>query len=211
MSKKAYIVLIGDLVQSRSVPNRRAVQKKFTAACAKLNSEAEALGLVSPLTITLGDEFQAVFKNSAKLWDCIFRLEAAMAPIEIRFAVGVGEITTAVRRDTAIGMDGPAFYVARSAIEYLKSSGDRYRVSGIGQDEDFLNAVLEMLSRNRKKWRPSRMLTLASLLQGKGIGEICKLTKTTEQAVYRNIRDGALDTVRRLIEGISARIDRTIG
>ena len=205
---KQYLVLIGDIVHSRSVSDRNAAQRKFSSACAKLNIEAERLGLVSPLTITLGDEFQAVFKNSARLWECILRLEAAMAPLEMRFAVGVGAISTSLKRDSALGMDGPAFYAARAGIEQLKKTGGRYRIAGLGQDELFINAVLELLGRNRMKWRASRVLILASLLQGKNVSEISKLTKTSEQAVYRNIRDGALGTIFNLLTGISERMDR---
>lgn len=204
---KQYLVLIGDIVHSRNVNDRNALQRKFSAACARLNAEAERLGLVSPLTITLGDEFQAVFKTSTRLWECILRLEAAMAPLEIRFAVGVGTITTAIRNDSAIGMDGPAFYATRAAMDQLRKAGGRYHLAGLLADEVFINAVLALLGRNRMKWRASRVLILASLLQGKTVSEISKLTKTSEQAVYRNIRDGALDTILALLAGITERIN----
>lgn len=207
---KQYLVLIGDIVHSRSLSNRNAVQRKFASVCARLNAEAEQLSLASPLTITLGDEFQAVFKTSAKLWECILRLEAAMAPLEIRFAVGVGGISTPLKSDTAMGMDGPAFYAARAAMEQLKKAGGRYRIAGLADEEVFINAVLDLLGRNRMKWRASRVLILASLLQGKNASEISKLTKTSEQAVYRNIRDGALGTIFSLLTGITERINNVM-
>lgn len=207
---KQYLVLIGDIVHSRNVNDRNAVQRKFSSACARLNVEAEQLSLASPLTITLGDEFQAVFKNSARLWECILRLEAVMAPLEIRFAVGVGAISTPLKSDSAMGMDGPAFYAARAAMEQLKKMGGRYRIAGLADNEVFINAVLDLLGRNRMKWRASRVLILASLLQGKNASEISKLTKTSEQAVYRNIRDGALGTIFNLLTGITERINNVM-
>lgn len=198
-----YAALIGDFVQSRALENRGEVQRRFAAVCAELNKEREGLGLVSPLTITLGDEFQAVFGSVERLWECIFRMEAALAPVAIRFAVGLGQISTDIQRDTALGMDGPAFHRARAAMDLLKKRATRYRVAGLGGSEDFLNAALELIAYNRSKWRTPRVLTLASLLQDKTVKDICLLTHSSEQAVYRNIRDGALETVVTLLAGVA--------
>src|SRR5687767_15884840 len=115
-----YAALIGDFVQSKNLENRGEVQRAFAAVCADLNKERDRLGLVSPLTITLGDEFQAVFGNVARLWECILRIEATMEPVAIRFAVGLGTISTDIQPAAALGMDGPAFYAARAAMEQLK-------------------------------------------------------------------------------------------
>lgn len=204
-----HIVLIGDFVQSKQLDNRRGVQRRFAASCAALNKEREGLGLVSPLTITLGDEFQAVFSQSARLWECIFRLEAAMAPVNIRFAIGLGRITTDIQRDTALGMDGPAFHAARTAMEQLKKGDARYRVAGLRHSEHFINDALVLIAHSRRKWRTPRVITMASLLQHKAVKEICRITHSTEQAVYRNIRDGALETIASMLEAIAQRMDDT--
>lgn len=205
-----YTALIGDVVQSRAVENRREVQRRFAAVCAELNTEGARLGLVAPFTVTLGDEFQAVFANAERLWECIFRMEAALAPVGIRFAIGVGEISTDIQRDTALGMDGPAFHHARAAMDVLKKQDTRYRVGGLGEEGDFINATLALIAYNRVKWRAPRVLTLASLLQGKTVKEICLLTHSSEQAVYRNIRDGALETVVTLLAGIARQLQQAL-
>jgi hypothetical protein len=205
-----YAVLIGDFVQSRSLENRGAVQRGFAAVCADLNKERERLGLVAPLTITLGDEFQAVFGSVARLWECILRIEAVMEPAAIRFAVGLGVISTDIQHDTALGMDGPAFYAARAAMEQLKKGDARYRLGGLGDEEAFVNAALELIAHNRVKWRTPRVVTLANILQGKTVKEISQVTGNTEQAVYRNIRDGELDAIISLLNGITARMSRTL-
>jgi hypothetical protein len=190
-----YAALIGDFIQSRNLENRGDVQRRLAAVCTELNIERDSLGLVSPLTITLGDEFQAVFCDVSRLWECILRIEAAMEPVAIRFAVGLGIISTDIQRDTALGMDGPAFHAARAAMEQLKKGDARYRLEGLGQDEVFVNAALELIAHNRQKWRAPRIITLANILQGKTVKEISQVTRSTEQAVYRNIRDGELEAI----------------
>jgi hypothetical protein len=205
-----YAVLIGDFVQSRHLPNRGEVQRNFTAVCAELNKERHTLGLVSPLTITLGDEFQAVFGNVSRLWECIVRIEAAMEPVAIRFAVGLGIITTDIQHDTALGMDGPAFHAARAAMEHLKKGDARYRLGDLGEDETFINSALELIAHNRVKWRTPRVVTLANILQGKTVKEISQVTRSTEQAVYRNIRDGELDAIISILSSITAKMARVL-
>ena len=198
-----YAVLIGDFVQSKSLDNRGEVQRNLAAVCTELNRERDGLGLVSPLTITLGDEFQAVFGDVGRLWECILRIEAAMEPVAIRFAVGLGIISTDIQHATALGMDGPAFYAARAAMEQLKKGDARYRLGGLGDGEAFINAALELIAHNRAKWRTPRVVTLANILQGKTVKEISQVTGSTEQAVYRNIRDGELDAIISLLAGIT--------
>jgi SatD family protein len=201
-----YAALIGDFIQSKQLPNRREIQRTLEAAFNDLNKQRQELGLVSPLTITLGDEFQAVFVTAARLWECILRIEAAMEPVAIRFAVGLGDISTDIRHDTALGMDGPAFYLARDAMEQLKKSDARYRLGGLGNDEHFINAALELIAHNREKWRTPRVVTLANILQGKSVKEISQVTGSTEQAVYRNIRDGELEAIISMFADITERM-----
>jgi hypothetical protein len=205
-----YAALIGDFVQSRNLANRAEVQRDFVAVCAELNKERDRLGLVSPLTITLGDEFQAVFGDVSRLWECIVRIEASMEPVAIRFAVGLGTITTDIQHDTALGMDGPAFHAARAAMEHLKKGDARYRLGGLGQDEAFINATLELIAHNRVKWRTPRVVTLANVLQGKTVKEISQVTRSTEQAVYRNIRDGELEAIISIFSSITAKMAQVL-
>jgi len=64
----------------------------------------------------LGDEFQAVFSGAQNIWSCIFVIESALHPVRFRFGLGVGGIDTAINRKQSIGMDGPAFHLAREAV-----------------------------------------------------------------------------------------------
>lgn len=195
MARK-YLVLIGDIIASSSLDGRAKVQKRFEAACRALNGEAEALGILSPLTITLGDEFQAVFSRPDSIWECLFRLEAALDPVQIRFSLGAGTISTALNRNNALGMDGPAFHAARNGMSVLKQEAGRYRVSGLVNNDVLINGTLAYIAHHREKWKGTRVKTFAAYLQGATPKQTSKLLKTTEQAVYKNIRDGALDSLR---------------
>lgn len=76
--------------------------------------------IASKFLITLGDEFQGLLLNGSQALTIVEELKRKMYPIEIRFGIGVGEITTKIDREKALGADGPSYYYARNAIEQLK-------------------------------------------------------------------------------------------
>lgn len=191
----SYIALIGDIVASKSLSDRAAVQRRLTQCCAALNSRADALGIISPFTVTLGDEFQALFVAAKNIWPCIAEIEAEMYPVQIRFALGLGDIATDINREAALAMDGPAFHRARAGIETMKKDKVRYRLLGLHRGEGLVRHSLDMLSHNRDKWQQNRHRILSALLQQQSINDIATKLGVSEQAVYRNIRDGDLESV----------------
>ncbi|MDF1691429.1 MAG: SatD family protein [Zhongshania sp.] len=191
----SYIALIGDIVASKSLSDRAAVQRRLTRCCAALNSRADGLGIISPFTVTLGDEFQALFVAAKDIWPCIAEIEAEMYPVQIRFALGLGDIATDINREAALAMDGPAFHRARAGIETMKKDKVRYRLLGLHRGEGLVRHSLDMLSHNRDKWQQNRHRILSALLQQQSINDIATKLGVSEQAVYRNIRDGDLESV----------------
>src|SRR5438270_579082 len=113
------IAIIGDIVDSKDIARRDAFQRKLAKALTARGKEKKS-GLVSPYTITLGDEFQAVYRSAHHLWTDIITLLGDIHPVQARFAIGVGELTTRINHRQALGMDGPAFHRARAAITELK-------------------------------------------------------------------------------------------
>ena len=125
------IVLIGDIIASKKIKDRFAVQKKLTNAFKKINSSNK--NIISPFTITLGDEFQAVYNSAESLFKDIWWINEAIYPVKIRYSIAVGEITTELNKAQAIGMDGPAFYYARKGLEDLKRTNFIFNFS---EDEE---------------------------------------------------------------------------
>ena len=61
------LVLIADIVESRSIPNRAVYQRKLQELLHTINSRSRQ-NLLSPYTITVGDEFQALYRNTYGLF-----------------------------------------------------------------------------------------------------------------------------------------------
>lgn len=208
---KKYMVVIGDIISSRKVEKRNDLQKKLVDVFNDLNATDYENHLVSPYTITLGDEFQAVYEKADDLFlDSIRILEKAY-PQKIRFSFGIGEISTELNRKQSIGMDGSAFYLAREGIEKLKDQRGNYKfnVSGLEDPEmeKLFNNFLFIFSNLLEGWHRNRYFILRSTMAGKAVKEIAKEVKLTETAVYMNIYDGNIREMMAILEIISNHIN----
>ncbi len=202
------LALIADLVHSREAKDRGALQKTLKAALGDLN-ERHRDHLLSPLTLTLGDEFQALFRDAGSLWKVVAHLQASLHPVAIRFGFGLGEVTTEINPDAALGMDGPAFYRARDAIEAAKAGELYYRIEGL-EEGDLANHSLALMSRLQAKWQGRRFQVLARHLDEQPVAEMADALDISQPAVYKNIHDGYLETLEGIMAAIARDMDRQL-
>jgi hypothetical protein len=103
--------MLGDVVGSRSAPDRVRLHRAVTVALS-----AAAPGALDPPVITVGDEFQGVYATVGAAIDAALTIRLALQPeVDIRFGIGWGGIT--VLDETTRIQDGPGWWVAREAIE----------------------------------------------------------------------------------------------
>jgi hypothetical protein len=198
------IVLVGDLVASRRIVERSAVQERLRACLRQLNSKKRE-GLVSPYTITLGDEFQAVFSTPDRLFRDALTVLIALYPVEVRFSFAIGEISTAINTKQAIGMDGPAFHEARATIDRLKKTKSLFAIaSPDGAGLTLINQSLALVSHTIGKWPRNRLELLWGLTEDHTVKQLARDLRVTDKAVYKSIDAGAIRTIVPLLEEITA-------
>ncbi|PVV05813.1 MAG: hypothetical protein B6D77_17860 [gamma proteobacterium symbiont of Ctena orbiculata] len=198
----SYLVLIGDLVASRHSPDRKGLQHRLNALLKTLNERTPRP--VSPYTLTLGDEFQAVFDQAERVFIDIIQIMVALHPDQVRFSLGLGEIATDLNPDQAMGMDGPAFYRARDGINRLKDSGDLFHLDGAPENwVPLAEGTLRLLSQRMQKWETNRLAILHGLLIGHSVKAIAESLHVSEQAVYKNIRSGGLEVVIQVLSALA--------
>lgn len=198
------ICVIGDVVRSRDVEDRAALQRTFKGALKAING-LRAESLLSPATITLGDEFQAVYRDATDVWADFWSLLVELHPHGMRFAVGIGPLDTPLNRKQAIGMDGPAFHVARGVMAgHLKSGGHRFGwATAGGATPAWVVAGLDLVSVQVNAWKVSRHRVCRRYLQGVPVREIAAELGLTPAAVYKNIAEGGLEPLARLLREVS--------
>ena len=104
-----YLALIADVIDSKTVQERFDLQKQLEKTLQKINELFKDY-LASSFTLTLGDEFQALLKMNAPVFQIIDTLRSELKPTQLRFGIGLGEIVTDIDPLQSIGADGPAYW-----------------------------------------------------------------------------------------------------
>jgi len=199
------LVMIADIIDSRNLIHRQQVQTELEAVLGELNHERRQL--LSPYTITLGDEFQAIYGVADSVFPDILAIMHQLHPVELRFALGVGPLSTAINPERAIGMDGPAFHRARDLLAGMKHDSRTLAITGLAQDDGLQDAALGLFNLQLRKWHPNRLAILQQLLQDREMTAIAQALGITERSVYKNIHEGGLSYAIQLIRALTHRVN----
>ena len=164
-----YLALIADVIDSKIVQERFDLQKQLEKTLQKINELFKDC-LASAFTLTLGDEFQALLKVDAPIFQIIDTLRSELTPTQLRFGIGLGEIVTAIDPLQSVGADGPAYWNARAAINFVHQKNDYgntqiYFSSGKENKDFFVNALIASGEAIRSGWRDSQEEILLNLLK----------------------------------------------
>ena len=164
-----YLALIADVIDSKMVQARFNLQKQLEETLQKMTG-LFADYLASCFTLTLGDEFQALLKMNAPVFQIIDTLRSELSPTQLRFGIGLGEIVTAIDPLQSIGADGPAYWNARAAINLVHQKNDYgntqiYFSSGNDSQDLLVNALIASGEAIRSSWRDSQEEILLDLLK----------------------------------------------
>ena len=217
-----YLALIADVIDSKMVQERFNLQKQLEKTLRKMN---ELFGdyLASCFTLTLGDEFQALLKVGAPVFQIIDTLRSELSPTQLRFGIGLGEIATAIDPLQSIGADGPAYWNARAAINLVHQKNDYgntqiYFSSGNDSKDLLVNALIASGEAIRSGWRGSQEEILLDLLKRFVYSEnfsqqdlaqsldinpsaLSKRLKSSSIRVYLRGRAAALASIQALVKG----------
>ena len=191
-----YLVLIGDLIGSRDIRQREAFQRHFQDIIAEKNERWRHL-FVSPLTITLGDEMQAVFGSTNELFLMLHDLTLALSDsaVDVRYALGVGSIETEINRDSAIGMDGSAFHHARRGIERSKQEKRQLYFSGEIDESGIINDLLYFVDITMKSWNRNRLAIVYHHRSGAHQRDIRNIVGVSQSAISQNLNTDEVQAV----------------
>ena len=164
-----YLALIADVIDSKTVQERFDLQKQLEKTLQKINELFKDY-LASSFTLTLGDEFQALLKMDAPVFQIIDTLRSELTPTQLRFGIGLGEIVTDIDPLQSIGADGPAYWNARAAINLVHQKNDYgntqiYFSCGKEKQDFFVNALIASGEAIRSGWRGSQEEILLDLLK----------------------------------------------
>lgn len=185
--------LIGDLIGSRRVSSRGAVQDALGAAL------KQTAGLVPPidrLEATVGDEYQGVFATlgDATLAALVVRLHLT-GTVDTRCGIGAGEREVFGAARTPMLQDGPAWWSARAAVDALGGPPNRLRrtwfdASNLAAPAPLVNAYLMTRDALVDRMNPRARAILLLALEGRTQREIAQAEGVSESAVSQAMGRG---------------------
>lgn len=129
--KKNNIILMADIIES-SQANQNELMLHFKKITSEIN-QRQKQKLLSPLTITLGDEFQSITTDVDAAMQLIFAIEeliiASAAKFKLRYVVYEGLIETPINTKIAHEMLGEGLSNAREALQNSKKTSERFHIS----------------------------------------------------------------------------------
>lgn len=114
--------------------------------------------ILSPLTITLGDEFQGIIKNLSNSIKIILDLEEFIIknnfPMKLRYVLYFGEIETEINSDIAYEMLGNGLTDSRRIINNMKENDSRFYIDTKEESKNsILNNGFNILQNIVDKWK----------------------------------------------------------
>ncbi|MDY7096433.1 MAG: SatD family protein [Acidobacteriota bacterium] len=114
-----FATVLGDVVDSRGYPDQASLLRELRRLLQLVNQRVPAL---QPLSCSVGDEFQGVYESlkEALLATLAVQLHAK-GSFEVRFGLGWGPISVFSPEEAPMGQSGPAWWMAREAIDEAKN------------------------------------------------------------------------------------------
>ncbi len=204
-------ILMADVIESGKKPPA-VVQQGLREIVETVNASWGGR-ILSPLTITLGDEFQGVVDSLHTGVELIFAFErlrlALRQPFELRFVYLYGVVETPLNPERAHGMLGDGLTSARERLTRKQRNRPRFEVvvKDEWQDRLFrdLFTIIESIS-DRWSIRDYGLIhdlvtmdKIASIakLHGKQANQIYRRRQTLQTVEYRTMRDLLLEIAKR--------------
>jgi hypothetical protein len=158
IAKMDYPILMADIIKSHRKDQKKLIHQ-FNELVATINASKQE-HLISPLTITLGDEFQGVMNSMVNGIRTIFELEETILikgyDLKLRYVLLFGKIDTEINRSIAYGMLGEGLTQARKNLITLKKKDTRFTIC-LNPDEknqeDQLNKAFLIYQNTVDAWK----------------------------------------------------------
>ncbi len=206
-AKATYAISMGDLVHSSGHADPNQLHLLFNQVVAQANQRFVE-SIASPLTITLGDEFQGLSTSLRRGFELnhFVRMSLLLEGVSTRLVLGIGAIDTAVNPKNAWNMMGEGLSKAREKLN-AKKSFNCYRFSfpEYAQLERLLDSVGRSLTKVESEWTKTQMEYVARRLSQpeKSISQIAHDLGISKNSLYKVLRSASAEFYAGQLEAIA--------
>jgi SatD family (SatD) len=195
-----YIVM-GDIVHSRAYDGRQ-LMREFTTLIGSCNTELSA-GILSPYTVTIGDEFQGVARSLEWSVRTIIYLEEARlkgeVPFTLRYVVHYGDVATDVNRGVAYGMLGSGLAQAREQLADKRRGRPRFCFDLPNRQlASQLRQLFEVMSSLTRNWKTADAGLIFDMLASGNNDEIANDHGKNRSQIWKRRRSLFVDEYKAL-------------
>lgn len=181
-------ILMAD-IRNSSGQNARKLSQAFKRLVQEANNRFRSR-LLSPLTITLGDEFQGIPDSFLTGIEIILYLEEQILhqglSIQLRYVLLRGKIETPLNKKIAHGMMGAGLSAARAHLEVMKDQADRFWVQSGKPDRDHaLNQALHIFQGIIDSWKPTDYTLVSTFLRLEDYKAVARKLKLNPSTTWR--------------------------
>lgn len=200
LPSSTFVALMGDLVDSEGARSRTVLHAAFNDA---VNQENEApTAIASPLTITLGDEFQGLVRSFSAALKIAHRMRLRLLTqdVECRFVMGLVALASPLNTDTAWNMLGSGLADTRDRLND-KALTTAYRFYLPAPNDGIVARLMEGVGRaltlTEQGWSArQREVAWGTLIEGHTVKALHRQTNTTERNIYKILSAAHLDPYR---------------
>lgn len=185
---RTYCVVLGDVVDSRSIDDREAFQRTLQTTLDSINEDFD-YSLQAPFKVLKGvDEIGGVLDSIPPLVTIQKRLARTLHPHQIRLAAVVGEIDVNVETGDVAAMDGEAFARADAVLADLESEDFTFRLDGDYPVLDTLiSDEINLLDVLRGEWTERQAEIVSEYAESGSQKEVANSLDISPQAVSKTL------------------------
>lgn len=197
---------MADIIDSRKADPALLINE-FRTIVRSINMKWEE-SIISPLTITLGDEFQGIIQNMETCYKLIFDIEefiiANSLDIKLRYLVNYGKIDTPINKHIAYEMLGDGLTYAREQLNKLKSSTHRFKIFSDKDQQTtaIINDLFLLYAGYVDSWKLSEYPIISEFLKDrdyKVVANKLNMNKSSTWRRHKNLYIQEYNTTKELI------------
>jgi SatD family (SatD) len=179
-------ILMADVIDSRKYKGK-TVALGLAKIVEKINSDYKT-EIVSPLTVTLGDEFQGVISNEETVAKIIISIEEFMIEnrfaFKLRYASHTGKIDTKINKNIAYGMLGEGLTRTREILNNAKKGHERFFIF-TEKKTSLLNKLFIVFESFVDSWKQKDFSLISLFLKGIDYKKVAIANNYTASAMWK--------------------------
>lgn len=184
-----YAILMAD-VKDSGKKDPKILMANFKKLIAEINTKQKTY-IISPLTITLGDEFQCVAKNVVEATNLIYSMEELIVKkqfdFKLKYVVNYGQIDTKINKKIAYEMLGQGLTDARRYLNEIKKEDTRFLIQGNKNEEltHLANNAFLIYQSIVDSWKSKDLKTVSAFLLYGDYKKVAAHIKTDTSSAWR--------------------------